>query len=1044
MKKHISAPVENQHVARIKDAGNDITHALNDDEQVILTDANEAENLQTLLTENEEEEQEELAENHKEEDEEMSDHDDEHEDEQENDGLGPADKAPILEPFDEGPPVLFGIGSEEGPSGEGEGVENNPNLNVAPTANPDTNKIKELMGVTDSPDNNVSGNVLLDVDHGGGFQDQADTDPNGTPLEVTTTGVFAGKYGQLTLNADGSYTYELDDSNALVNALDEGDLLSDEVFLYTITDGAATADSTLTITIEGTNDGPTANNDAHAVTEAMDANDAPIISGNVIAANVAHGNATVDNADTDPDADDVLTVTKVVDGMGNDVAIGVGDTNVEGDYGTLTIKADGTYSYDLKDDQANVNELDDGEMVFDNFVYTIIDTGGKTATATLDITINGANDSPVATADMNMVTEGTDASPAADISGNVIAGDANGGVVDTDPDEDDNANTLKITKVVGDVTTQGDGSTVIGDGSVIEGTYGDLTMNADGSYSYDLKDDQANVNDLAEGEMVFDDFTYTISDRSDGTGKTATATLSIKITGVDDISANNDLREMTEVMDSDNAQIVFGNVITAIDISNNPTPDTEDSGDNPSVVSVFDKDGVKTDIDADGETIEGVYGSLLIKQDGSYQYLLGDTRVVTNELDEGDMVSDIFTYRIEDTSGSSSEATLTIKINGANDSPTATDDENMVTEGTDGSPAADISGNVIAGDANGGVEDTDPDADDNSTNLTITQVIGDETKGDGAATIADGTTIQGLYGVLTINANGSYDYDLDDDNTTVNDLGDNETLTDEFDYIIRDTGGKTSDTVNPATLIITINGANDFEAIDDVNQIREDDPNNIVTGDVLENDVGVGLTVTHPLNTPIALEFGTLTFTSEEGDYEYKLDNSNIFVNNLDHGKTEIDEFDYTIEDVNFNQTSATLTITIDGSTDVAGDANSNNLTSTSDNETFAGNGGADTYNFDLAGSFGEDIILDISDDDTLSFSTVPEDPTDLDAVVTVEDLEAISTTIDDGSNVTISIDSGLAAGASIILVGASLGTPGEISSLDALLTNNIVAIDVS
>jgi VCBS repeat-containing protein len=82
------------------------------------------------------------------------------------------------------------------------------------------------------------------------FADVADTDVDLENLTVTTTGTFAGTYGSLVLNADGSYTYTLNASNAAVNGLDDGETLTD-TFNYTASDGTTTASSTLAITIFG-------------------------------------------------------------------------------------------------------------------------------------------------------------------------------------------------------------------------------------------------------------------------------------------------------------------------------------------------------------------------------------------------------------------------------------------------------------------------------------------------------------------------------------------------------------------------------------------------------------------------------------------------------------------------------------------------------------------------------------------------------------------------------------------------------------------------
>ena len=51
---------------------------------------------------------------------------------------------------------------------------------------------------------------------------------------------LTGTYGDLTLNADGSYTYNANTGISATEALDAGDIVKD-YFNYTITDGSSTA-----------------------------------------------------------------------------------------------------------------------------------------------------------------------------------------------------------------------------------------------------------------------------------------------------------------------------------------------------------------------------------------------------------------------------------------------------------------------------------------------------------------------------------------------------------------------------------------------------------------------------------------------------------------------------------------------------------------------------------------------------------------------------------------------------------------------------------
>ncbi|NJD34167.1 MAG: retention module-containing protein, partial [Betaproteobacteria bacterium] len=114
----------------------------------------------------------------------------------------------------------------------------------APVANDDANAISE-----DAV--SVTGNVI------GGAQESTagrDTDQDGDTLTVVAPGTYAGTYGTLVLNGDGSYTYSLD--NQKVQSLAEGQQVFDK-FNYTDSDSANTSNvATLTVTITGTNDAP--------------------------------------------------------------------------------------------------------------------------------------------------------------------------------------------------------------------------------------------------------------------------------------------------------------------------------------------------------------------------------------------------------------------------------------------------------------------------------------------------------------------------------------------------------------------------------------------------------------------------------------------------------------------------------------------------------------------------------------------------------------------------------------------------------------------
>ncbi|QIF02301.1 VCBS domain-containing protein [Roseimicrobium sp. ORNL1] len=644
--------------------------------------------------------------------------------------------------------------------------------NDAPVANADTNWAKEDVA-------NASGNVLLTLAHAGApsgvFSDIADTDVDVEPLTVNTVNSLAGNvgvavagtYGSVTINGNGTYNYVLNNGNASVQALDEGETLTD-VFNYTATDGTANAGATLTITIFGTNDAPVANADTNWAKE-----DVANASGNVLLT-LAHAGAPSgvfsDIADTDVDIEPltVNTVNAVAGNVGNAVA---------GTYGSVTINGNGTYNYVLNNGNASVQALDDGETLTDVFNYTATD-GTANAGATLTITIFGTNDVPVANADTNWAKEDV-----SDATGNVLltlahAG-APSGVFSDIADTDVDIETLTVSTVNG----------VAGNvGNAVAGTYGTLTLNGNGTYSYILNDAHASVQALDDGETITDVFNYTASDGTASAG----ATLTITIFGTNDAPvANPD----TNWAQEDGAD-ASGNVLQTLVHAGAPSGSFSDIADTDVDVESLTVSTVNGSGANVGAAIVGLYGTLTLNSNGSYNYILNDALAAVQALDVGETLSEAFTYTASDGTASSASASLTITIFGTNDAPVANADTNWAQE--DG---ADASGNVLqtlphAGAPSGSFSDI-ADTDVDIEPLTVSMV-----NGSGANV---GVAIAGLYGTLTLNSNGSYNYILNDANATVQGLEAGETITDVFNYTANDSSANSAS----ATLTITIFGSND-------------------------------------------------------------------------------------------------------------------------------------------------------------------------------------------------------------------------------------------
>ncbi len=208
------------------------------------------------------------------------------------------------------------------------------------------------------------------------------------------------------------------------------------MFEYTVSDEHGGADTgTVTITIVGLNDAPTANDDTLAIGE--DAVLSATASESVLA------------NDRDPEGEP-LSVTP----FEGTSALGA----------RVTMAADGSYAYDPTVSAA-VQALSEGETRTDSFAYDLTDGGGGTDRATVTITVQGANDAPDAS-DVSFRT----------FKGSVLRVDGARAVLlnDSDPDGSD---VLTLAAVEGGVANVGS-EVVLSSGAL-------LTMNADGTFSYD-------------------------------------------------------------------------------------------------------------------------------------------------------------------------------------------------------------------------------------------------------------------------------------------------------------------------------------------------------------------------------------------------------------------------------------------------------------------------------------------------------------------------------------------------------------------------------
>ncbi|WP_427306299.1 VCBS domain-containing protein [Cupriavidus sp. H39] len=338
--------------------------------------------------------------------------------------------------------------------------------NHAPTAAADANAIGE-----DNHPNPITGNVLAN---------DSDVDA-GNVLAVASPGTYVGQYGTLQINADGSYSYTLDNGNAQVQSLRPGDHV-DETFSYSVTDGQASATSTLGIRINGANDAATitaSTSEDTAVTEA----------GGM--ANAATGDAS---------ASGTLTVSDVDSGEAHFAAVSPG--SLVGQYGTFTFNSTtGAWTYTL--DNSRADALTVGQQVTDSLTVSSAD---QTAQQTITVNITGANDAATITASTGEDTTVTEAGGLA----NAATGDAS----------------ASGTLTVSDVDSGEAHFAAVSPDSLV-GQYGSFTFNSTtGSWTYTLDNSRADA--LTVGQQVTDSLTVSSSDL------TAQQTITVNITGAND------------------------------------------------------------------------------------------------------------------------------------------------------------------------------------------------------------------------------------------------------------------------------------------------------------------------------------------------------------------------------------------------------------------------------------------------------------------------------------------------------------------------------
>lgn len=659
-------------------------------------------------------------------------------------------------------------------------------LNDAPTAVADTaSVVKTVSG---------NGNLLtndLDPDAGDALSVLSANATGGATQSVTASGTtLVGSYGSLILKSDGSWVYQPNQSNPAVASLSGSASLS-EVFTYTVRDAAGLQSSaSLTVSIRASSTGgepePTISGTAGADTLRGTAG-ADVIAG--LGGNDTIKGLTGDDILIGGDGNDYLEGNE-----GNDRLIGgAGVDTLKGGAGADTFVINsmseiGDIVSDFRSDDffdlSGILAMPTGTTGANAFASGYIRVTQSGADTLVEVDVDGAagpgafataatlsavtassvkaaqfivtpsapsgpaNTAPTATGDLKTVAED---GPGNTASGNLLTND-----------QDSDGDVLSVASIVVKGVTYS-----LGSAQTIQTNYGALTIAANGAYSFTPSATNPVVNALYFDNLV-ESFEYTISD---GRGGTAKASLTVTIAGSNDAPvAINDSGTVAA-----NAS-ASGNVVT-----NDSDPDT---GDFMAVTRVVH--GSSSVIVTENDTqLTGTYGLLVIDPDGSYSYVPNASNPAVSGLSGSSTLTETFSYTIRDETGLQSTANLVFTIKGTNHAPVAADDAAMATAG-----ATNATGTVLGNDS-----DVDP-----GDTLSVLSASG--TGATVNVTVA-GTTITGSFGTLVLKADGSWSYDVDESNPSVAGLSESSSLTDNFQYTIRDSQGATA----TATLALTVKGA---------------------------------------------------------------------------------------------------------------------------------------------------------------------------------------------------------------------------------------------
>ncbi|WP_061025422.1 VCBS domain-containing protein [Vibrio splendidus] len=570
-------------------------------------------------------------------------------------------------------------------------------------------------------------------------------------------------FGTLSITKDGAWTYSLDNNNPVVQRLGQGSTATDIVTVHSA-DGTA---HQVMVTINGTND--------HAVITSSSANSPS----SFFAIGTSNGSSQV-TEDKDLTVSGQLNITDI-----DSKEAHFSNSDLKGTLGTLHLKDNGDWSYDLDNKNPQVQALGQGSTTTD--IITIHSADGTPHQ--IAITVNGTNDKAV------------------------ISGTSSGAV--TEETQLQTSGTLAVT----DVDT---GEAHFSNTDIV-GSFGTLHLTDTGSWTYDLDNTNPNVQALGKGATATDTITV---HSADGTPHQVTIT----VNGTNDAAT---VSSATVAIDETDKAVTTSGTLTSTDVDNPDNTFTPDS-------------------------ITGSNGDLTIDASGHWVFTANSA---FNQLNVGDKVEETFTV----TSVDGTPSTIKVTINGTND-------------------AATVSSATVA------IDETDKAVTTSGT-LTSTDV-------DNTDNTFTPDSVVGSNGDLTIDANGHWTFTA---NSAFNQLNVGDKV--EETFTVSSVDGTAS------TIKVTINGTNDKATVSTATvSVDETDKAVTTSGTLTSTDVD------NPDNafTPdsIAGTNGDLTI---DGNGHWSFTANSAF-NQLNVG----DKVEETFTVSSVDGTTSTIKVTINGTNDKA------------------------------------------------------------------------------------------------------------------------------